>query len=376
MYIKGDHWMVCEICGFNFRRSQMKETWDGLWVCEADWEPKHPQLSVKGKKDDQRVDVVRPDKASTLGTTTLAAAASADAKYLNLSSASGISSGDSIGITLDDGTVQWLFVDGDPFTLNTPVLHYKFDETTGVTCSDESGDYDGTFTNGPGDDSQWVSGQVDNALDFDGTDDYVDVGDPLESTFQSASSISTYFNIDDGTPAATTCLFSNFAASSGYITGFVDTTGTFLFYYYDGTTLVIFSTGVELSDGASGYKHLLVSFNSNEIRGFLDSVRMAPVGNTGDMSSISMSDYSSSQNLYLGIYGDATSFPYDGKLDDFRIYDQAIDTPEKVSLVYTNSGGVVKISDYLWGAAASGNTVYLSSSADVPFYSTVAATDL
>lgn len=41
-------------CGRIFKGSQLMQTWDGLWVCKEDWEPKHTQLSVTGVRDDQR----------------------------------------------------------------------------------------------------------------------------------------------------------------------------------------------------------------------------------------------------------------------------------------------------------------------------------
>lgn len=41
-------------CGRVFKASKLIQTWDGLWVCKDDWEPKHPQLIIHGIKDDQR----------------------------------------------------------------------------------------------------------------------------------------------------------------------------------------------------------------------------------------------------------------------------------------------------------------------------------
>jgi hypothetical protein len=36
-------------------------TWDGLFVCLADWETRHPQDFVKGRKDIQNVPNPRPE---------------------------------------------------------------------------------------------------------------------------------------------------------------------------------------------------------------------------------------------------------------------------------------------------------------------------
>ena len=46
----------------------------------------------------------------------------------------------------------------------TMVAHWKLDETTGLTASDELGSSDGTLMNMDG--TEWVPGVVGNALDF------------------------------------------------------------------------------------------------------------------------------------------------------------------------------------------------------------------
>lgn len=61
-YIPGDCWMICDVCGFKKRASQMRRRWDGAMVCEKDWEPRHPQELVRFRGDDrQAVPVARPE---------------------------------------------------------------------------------------------------------------------------------------------------------------------------------------------------------------------------------------------------------------------------------------------------------------------------
>lgn len=43
------------------RSSQTFRTWDGLFVCREDWETRHPQDFVRGRKDLQNVPNPRPD---------------------------------------------------------------------------------------------------------------------------------------------------------------------------------------------------------------------------------------------------------------------------------------------------------------------------
>lgn len=51
----------CMRCGFIRGRSKMRKEWTGLLVCEDTcWEPKHPQMSLRGVPDNQTVPWTRP----------------------------------------------------------------------------------------------------------------------------------------------------------------------------------------------------------------------------------------------------------------------------------------------------------------------------
>ena len=61
-YIPGDHWVVCDICGLEYRSSKMRKNYDGLIVCPKDFETRHPQEFVRARKDDLRAKgLVRPE---------------------------------------------------------------------------------------------------------------------------------------------------------------------------------------------------------------------------------------------------------------------------------------------------------------------------
>lgn len=59
-YTPGDHWCVCDVCGFDVRKSQSKKRWDGAIVCAKDWEPRHPLDSMKAIPERQRIIDARP----------------------------------------------------------------------------------------------------------------------------------------------------------------------------------------------------------------------------------------------------------------------------------------------------------------------------
>lgn len=61
----GDWNTLCDVCGFKFKASDLKERWDGLMVCHDDWEPRHPSDFFRARKEDQSVPWSRPEDAGT-----------------------------------------------------------------------------------------------------------------------------------------------------------------------------------------------------------------------------------------------------------------------------------------------------------------------
>ena len=62
-YVRGDWKAICDVCGRQFLASELKKRWDGLMVCNTDWEPRHPQDFVRARIDHQAVPFSRPEPA-------------------------------------------------------------------------------------------------------------------------------------------------------------------------------------------------------------------------------------------------------------------------------------------------------------------------
>lgn len=60
-YIPGDYYRICDVCGFKYRQSEMLKRWDNVWVCSADFEPRHPQEFLRGKNEHIAAHDPRPD---------------------------------------------------------------------------------------------------------------------------------------------------------------------------------------------------------------------------------------------------------------------------------------------------------------------------
>jgi len=55
-YKHGDRNAICDMCGFKYKLSSLRKRWDGLLVCNKDWELQHPQSLIK----------IRPERISRI----------------------------------------------------------------------------------------------------------------------------------------------------------------------------------------------------------------------------------------------------------------------------------------------------------------------
>ena len=71
-YIRGNHWVIEDLGGQKYRRSECifvqepGNRLNGLMVHKSDYAPRHPQLDVRGVKDDITVRNGRPRQPAVL----------------------------------------------------------------------------------------------------------------------------------------------------------------------------------------------------------------------------------------------------------------------------------------------------------------------
>lgn len=65
-YAPGDYNAICDQCGTKFKASQLKKDWQGFYMCQSCWEPRHPQEFVRGTQDQQTPPWTRPGGADIL----------------------------------------------------------------------------------------------------------------------------------------------------------------------------------------------------------------------------------------------------------------------------------------------------------------------
>lgn len=82
----GDWNALCDSCGRKFKASTLKRRWDGLMVCQEDYELRHPSDFLRVQKERISVPWARPYPASDTYinvTTTLIETENSDSLYGN-----------------------------------------------------------------------------------------------------------------------------------------------------------------------------------------------------------------------------------------------------------------------------------------------------
>lgn len=64
-YVKGAHNFICDICGFQWKSTFKKITWDGFVVCPFDYDFKHPNLEIP--KHPSHEGMAKPDSTGDDG---------------------------------------------------------------------------------------------------------------------------------------------------------------------------------------------------------------------------------------------------------------------------------------------------------------------
>lgn len=61
-YYKTGVWnCVCQVCGFKFKSDQIRKRWDGLLVCDKDFEQRHPVDFYKAPQERGAVPFTAPE---------------------------------------------------------------------------------------------------------------------------------------------------------------------------------------------------------------------------------------------------------------------------------------------------------------------------
>lgn len=57
----GNYNVLCDVCGFKMKASEVRRRWDGAIVCKEDWEQRHPLDFYTTRNDVHKLPFTRPD---------------------------------------------------------------------------------------------------------------------------------------------------------------------------------------------------------------------------------------------------------------------------------------------------------------------------
>ena len=216
------------------------------------------------------------------------------------------------------GTASTYAVERDPWGGALPVAQWKMDENTGVLANDASGNgNNGTLTNGP----TWAQGKLGSCLDFDGTNDYVDIPS-VSYTLTNKLSVSAWVKAETlqtgriaSNRASDIWEYGIYANKIRFELSTVGGGGTI-------STVDNFTTGT--------WKHVCVIYDgaAGSAKIYIDGVEKATSASfSGNLNS------NPNSGVIIGKYQPGNSEFFDGKIDDVRIYNYAL-TQAQVSWLY------------------------------------------
>jgi hypothetical protein len=195
------------------------------------------------------------------------------------------------------------------------VGRWKFDEESGTIAADSSGNgNDGTLVGDP----QWVVGQINGALEFDGNGDYVNCGSAPILQVQNQITLACWFKVTAFTRNWATIISmgddsyrigrgeSNYSMHFGF-NGAVSSP----YSWFDGRKRV----------NDEQWHHIAGVYDGTEARIYIDGELDASQPATGQ---INISSYP----LYIGENAQATGRFWNGLVDDVRIYNRALSEKE------------------------------------------------
>jgi hypothetical protein len=234
------------------------------------------------------------------------------------------------------------------------VGYWKLDENTGTSAGDTStGGNTGTITNGP----TWTTGRIGSALSFDGTNDYVTMGDIAAAEGGNQVTAAAWIKQNGSTNERHVLDKGGCTGSSTNSWELMVISGEPVFYIpaYGGSAT---GAGVNVSDNA--WHHLVGTYDGVTIRiysdGSLVGTQAASVTLGSDTSAVEVGGNCNGGGSCAG------SCYWNGQIDEARVYDRALSDDEIRQLyrLSTPTGTDTSLKGY-WsfnGADMNGTTAY------------------
>ena len=200
-----------------------------------------------------------------------------------------------------------------------------------------------------------TTGNINAALTFNGTSDFIDTNATFQSIVRNGFSIAQWVKPDDGIPASAMMLFGQRDAVGDDSTFYcrIDTEGKLDIAFQSEGNLAnrAIADSACFSDGAEGW-HLVVCTFDPTVSGvgglkiYLDGSEVTlDASNNGSTAGVDFSEYTSNKNLYIGARNNngADDIYFDGDIDCTMLFSRVL-TEADATAIYNSGSGTEDIS--------------------------------
>ncbi|MBI4135331.1 LamG domain-containing protein [Candidatus Uhrbacteria bacterium] len=252
---------------------------------------------------------------------------------------------------------------------NGLVGYWSFNEGAGGYAGDMSGNGNtGTLTNMDAS-TDWVPGKLGQALDFDGSNDYVDVGNPGISFAE--GSISSWIRTGSSTATGNGIVYTGYGSGQSEYIGYLILNGNIRIDIDDGDNgcarKSLTSSGYNYTDSA--WHHIVLTFVAQATgRLYIDGTEKG----SGVSLLACESEINPSANWVIGDVASGDNFL--GLIDEVRIYNRALSAAEVKGLY--NASALAKINTSPRGQLTNGLVGYWTFDGPDLSFTTNLATDV
>jgi len=213
---------------------------------------------------------------------------------------------------------------------------WKFDENTGTTAYDASGNgYNSqTFVGS----TAYTTGKLNTALTFDGTDDVVKVTEGTGIDFGTTTdsySVSAWFKTSTNYNVNATIVAKDDGSGAYPYYLYLDSSEQACFQIYDGTNTPSVCGSTALNNGSWHHLIGIRDVTADKIYLYVDGVQIKSTADTTTATT------ANNDNVSFGASGTSyTANDFNGQIDDVRIYNYPL-TQEQINLI-TNDNSAVK----------------------------------
>ena len=214
-------------------------------------------------------------------------------------------------------------ISSSPFkSLSSPIAYWKFDEKTGTTASDSSGNSNDGLISG----ATWTPGKIGNALSFDGINGYVNAGNGSSLNINGNEiSIEAWIYPRSLSESYIVSKFNGDTVTSGY--NLLITQSNIYFRLGSGTTRYQFVTAHGMSTNT--WYHLVAVYDGTSMKIYKNGIVLS--GSTSFSGTIG----TNSLNVNIGQRVD-NSYRWNGYIDEVKIHNRALSASE--ILAHYNAG--------------------------------------